>query len=435
MAARSPARSSAGPLVMRRLTSISAATIPDSVVLPRPGGPANSRWSAAWPRPRAAARRICRCSLSRGWPTNSASWRGRSVTSSASSTGSAEPRISSSLIARVPYAWVTASSFSASRRSSSTEPSSGSWATTSRTSSGAYPSPAERDAHLRPRRRRVPPLGEVELGYLEAGLELHQQPLRGALADPGHHRERGEVVLEQGAAQAGGRMHRQHRQRELRADAGGGDQRFEGVALVARREAVEHHRVLTHVQVGEQERGIARVQRGQRAGRHERPVPDAPDLDQHLAGGGALDHGSPHRPDHLASSLATAAAMASASRGDAPREGAPPACGPGTGGGERGPPPVAERERERVGGVGWIGHVGQLQEPGHHLLHLVLAGGAVAGDRELHLVGAVVHDRYPGAPGEREREPARLAHRHGGARVHLEEHPLDRHRHRRELHA
>jgi len=189
---------------------------------------------------------------------------------------------------------------------------------------GRVPEPRERDAHLRPRRGRVPPLGEVELGYLEAGLELHQQPLRGALADPGHHRERGEVVLEQGAAQAGGRMHRQHRQRQLGADAGGGDQRFERVALVARREAVEHHRVLTHVQVCEQERGIARVQRGQRAGRHERPIPDAPDLDQHLAGGGALDHGSPHRPDHLASSLATAAAMASASRGDAPREGAPP---------------------------------------------------------------------------------------------------------------
>ena len=52
MAARSPARSSAGPLVMRRPTSISAATIPDRVVLPSPGGPAKSRWSAAWPRPR-----------------------------------------------------------------------------------------------------------------------------------------------------------------------------------------------------------------------------------------------------------------------------------------------------------------------------------------------------------------------------------------------
>ena len=64
MAARSPARSSAGPEVMCRPTPISVATMPASVVLPRPGGPANSRWSAAWPRRRAASRMMPRCSLS-----------------------------------------------------------------------------------------------------------------------------------------------------------------------------------------------------------------------------------------------------------------------------------------------------------------------------------------------------------------------------------
>ena len=58
MAARSPARSSAGPEVMCSCTPISAATMPASVVLPSPGGPANSRWSAAWPRRRAASRMI-----------------------------------------------------------------------------------------------------------------------------------------------------------------------------------------------------------------------------------------------------------------------------------------------------------------------------------------------------------------------------------------
>ena len=41
-------------------------------------------------------------------------------------------------------------------------------------------------------------------------------------------------------------------------DAGGADERLERVALVARREAVEHHRVFAHVQVGEEERGVAR---------------------------------------------------------------------------------------------------------------------------------------------------------------------------------
>ena len=77
MAARSPARSRAGPDVTCRRTPISVATMPASVVLPSPGGPANSRWSAAWPRRRAASRMIVRCSLSSAWPTKSSSGRGR----------------------------------------------------------------------------------------------------------------------------------------------------------------------------------------------------------------------------------------------------------------------------------------------------------------------------------------------------------------------
>ena len=86
IAARSPARSSAGPDVMCRCTPISAATMPASVVLPSPGGPANSRWSTDWPRRRAASSTIDRCSLSSRWPTNSASVRGRSPASTTSST-------------------------------------------------------------------------------------------------------------------------------------------------------------------------------------------------------------------------------------------------------------------------------------------------------------------------------------------------------------
>ena len=39
-----------GPEVIRRPTPISAATMPASEVLPSPGGPANSRWSAGWSR-------------------------------------------------------------------------------------------------------------------------------------------------------------------------------------------------------------------------------------------------------------------------------------------------------------------------------------------------------------------------------------------------
>ena len=51
MAARSPARTRAGPDVIRKPAPISLATIPASEVLPSPGGPANSRWSAGWRPP------------------------------------------------------------------------------------------------------------------------------------------------------------------------------------------------------------------------------------------------------------------------------------------------------------------------------------------------------------------------------------------------
>ena len=58
IAAKSPACCTAGPLVIRSGASISAAMIIAIVVLPRPGGPHRSTWSATRPRagpPRASA--------------------------------------------------------------------------------------------------------------------------------------------------------------------------------------------------------------------------------------------------------------------------------------------------------------------------------------------------------------------------------------------
>src|SRR3954449_10600038 len=52
MAARSPARSSTGPAVVRRGAPISAAMMLASVVLPRPGGPKRRTWSSGSPAPR-----------------------------------------------------------------------------------------------------------------------------------------------------------------------------------------------------------------------------------------------------------------------------------------------------------------------------------------------------------------------------------------------
>ncbi len=98
MAARSPARSTAGPEVVWRWAPSSWAMMPASVVLPRPGGPENSRWSGAWPRRRAASSTMPRWALSSAWPTKSARRRGRSVDSAATSSGPVPGSSSSSRV-------------------------------------------------------------------------------------------------------------------------------------------------------------------------------------------------------------------------------------------------------------------------------------------------------------------------------------------------
>ena len=359
--------------------------------------PRSSTWSTACPRLRDAVSMISRCSRRRGWPTNSSSRRGRSVVSSAASTGSAAGLSSSSLIVAARPA-----SRSASRRSSSTVPSSASWPSTRR----ALPRSSSRARRARraPRRARCSARrgtgDEIEVGHLEPRFQLDEQPLRGALADAGHEHERVEVVVGEAAPQRARRVHRQDRERELRADAGRPDQRLERVALVAGREPVEHHRVFAHVQVREQERVAPGIQARDRRHRHDHAVADAADLDEHFAARRALDHRPAHRADHGRRHLR----------------------------GQRRAPHVAARERERVGRVGRLRDLAQVEQPGHHHLHRGLVGPPVAGDRELHLVRAV--ERRPGyrpAPRRRARA-ARLPHRDRGARVGLEQHPLHRHR-------
>ena len=92
IAARSPARSIAGPLVWRIATPSSLATTPASVVLPSPGGPESSRWSSDSSRARAASISTPRLSFTRSWPRYSSSLRGRSERSisRSSSVNSAE---------------------------------------------------------------------------------------------------------------------------------------------------------------------------------------------------------------------------------------------------------------------------------------------------------------------------------------------------------
>ncbi len=68
MAARSPVRSMAGPLVVLMFAPSSLATTAASVVLPRPGGPENRMWSTTSPRACAAPMRMASDSLIFVWP-------------------------------------------------------------------------------------------------------------------------------------------------------------------------------------------------------------------------------------------------------------------------------------------------------------------------------------------------------------------------------
>ena len=85
--------------------------------------------------------------------------------------------------------------------------------------------------------------------------------------------------------------------------------------------------------------------------------------------GRVLEHGAAQRADHERGSRDRPRATPSRS-GGTPRDGR-----------RRG---RARRPRRAAAGPA------RLQQAAGHLLHLRLAGGAVAGDRELHLVGAVV---------------------------------------------
>ena len=135
IAARSPARSSAGPLVGCRRAPISLAMMPARLVLPRPGGPASSTWSTACPR------------CLRGGEHDLEVLAQARLTDELVEVARPQRRLfgdlgrvglglsSSSLIDSAPAHRQPARTRSASRRSSSTVPSSPSWPSTSRTSS------------------------------------------------------------------------------------------------------------------------------------------------------------------------------------------------------------------------------------------------------------------------------------------------------------
>ena len=89
---------------------------------------------------------------------------------------------------------------------------------------------------------------------------------------------------------------------------------------------------------------------------------------------------------------------------------------------------VADRHRERVGGVVGRGRLGQAQQGPDHPLHLALAGAAGAADRHLDRLRGVGEAVDPVLGGGQHRHPARLADGHRRAHVLAEVDLLDRHR-------
>jgi hypothetical protein len=86
---------------------------------------------------------------------------------------------------------------------------------------------------------------------------------------------------------------------------------------------------------------------------------------------------------------------------------------------------VGDRDRECVGGIGLHGFV-HVQQDADHVLHLFLAGVALADHRLLDRVGRVLADRQPVPDHRADRRAPRLPQLQRGVGVFGHEHALDR---------
>ncbi len=89
---------------------------------------------------------------------------------------------------------------------------------------------------------------------------------------------------------------------------------------------------------------------------------------------------------------------------------------------------MADRQRQRIGGVRGSRHGIQPQHARDHRSDLRLVGGTVSRDRRLDLARCVQSDRETMLGTQRQRDAARLRGAHHGAEVVLREDALDRHR-------
>ena len=126
--------------------------------------------------------------------------------------------------------------------------------------------------------------GEIDLGEVEARLQVDEETGRGLLADPGDEAQRVDVVSGHRTPEICRSVDGDDRECERRADSVRPQQRLEAGALVATDEPVERAGVFAHVVVDVEERLRARFARVDECPRRDcDPVADARDLDQQLA--------------------------------------------------------------------------------------------------------------------------------------------------------
>src|SRR5215217_6637264 len=174
-----------------------------SVVLPSPGGPASRRWSAAWPRRRAASRMTDRCSFTSAWPTNSSSRWGRRPASTLSSSGPAAGSRNSSRTAHRQHLEGVA------------QEDGGVGAVVQLAQGvadllGGVAEAGEGFGHRLGGGGAAVAVGggdeAIEAGAVEAALEFEEEAGRRLLAHARHEGEGGDVVVGHDAAQLGGAM-------------------------------------------------------------------------------------------------------------------------------------------------------------------------------------------------------------------------------------
>ena len=175
----------------------------------------------------------------------------------------------------------SAPAISASGVSSGASRSSSSASTTVKPSSTRPSRASRRGSSARVMTMSSPPIAPPR----DLVAQLDDDPLGGALADPGHALEARDIAVGERADELARRAAAEHRERDLRPDRLHADQREEQVALLLGREAVQRERVVAHDQVAVQgDRPADGGNLAQRLGRHGQPVADPGGLDDDVIG-------------------------------------------------------------------------------------------------------------------------------------------------------